>query len=226
LSQYINLFNPALQKRGDALSARVLLSAMGAAVFVMALAAIWAQYRAGDLSRQARDGDALVKQQRDKLVSLAKGAAERKPDASLAAELARTEAMLRTRGDLIRLVESGAIGKTDGFSEQLRAFARQTMNGLWLTGFSINADGSEMEIDGKALDAELLPAYIRRLNSERVFHGRSFAMLNVNRVQEETLPGPNTVQRGGSALPGHDLPAHVAFSLSGKPRNASSAGRP
>jgi hypothetical protein len=228
VTQYINLLNPALQKRSDALSARVLFSTGIAAAIVVALAAAWAQYNARDLERQANDGEAVLKRERDNLVAVAKAATERKPSTNLVDELARAEAKLKVHGDLIRLVESGALGKTEGFSDQLLAFARLSTNGLWLTGFSINADGSETEIDGKALSPELLPAYIRRLNSERVFQGRRFSMLDVNRVQEETRPplAPSVEAGSASSASAQRLPSHIVFSLSAKTRNTESVGRP
>jgi hypothetical protein len=224
MSQYINLLNPALHKRRYSLSAQVLLAAVLTAIFTLALHGALERYSANDLEQQARSGEARLKIEREKLVSTAKGAAERKPDTSLIDELARAEAVLKTRGELIDLLESGALGKTDGFSAHLRALARQSMTGLWLTDFSVGAGGSGLEINGKALNADLLPAYIRKLKGERVFQGQTFAMINVYRSEEKASPIPAANQGGTMAKVDQQLP-HVVFNLSGKMRSADMAGR-
>jgi len=226
MSQYINLFNPALQKHRDALSSRVLLSATIAAMLVVGAAAFGAQYRAIDLERQVVEGEVQLKVERDKLVSLAKSNGERKTSPKLIDELARAESLLKTRNDLIQVVESGGVGRIDGFSEQLRAFARQSMNGLWLTGFSIGAGGSELEIVGRTLNAELLPTYIRRLNSEQAFQGKSFAMLDVTRVEADSKTDSNTKTEKTVTAADHRQPSQLAFSLAAKMRNVDVAGHP
>ena len=43
-------------------------------------------------------------------------------------------------------LKSGGIGNTKGYSEYFRAFARQSVSGLWLTGFDINGDGAQMTL--------------------------------------------------------------------------------
>ncbi|HVK56529.1 MAG TPA: PilN domain-containing protein [Burkholderiales bacterium] len=224
MSQYINLLNPALHKRRDPLSARVLLAAVLTAIFVLAVSGGWARYSANDLIQQARSGEARLKVEREKLVSAVKGAAERKPDTRLIEELVRAEAVLKTRGELIDLIESGALGKTEGFSAHLRALARQSMTGLWLTDFSVGPGGSGLEINGKALNADLLPTYIRKLNSESVFQGQSFAMINVYRPDEQASAIPAGNQGGTTAKVEQKLP-HVVFNLGSKMRSAEITGR-
>ena len=58
-------------------------------------------------------------------------------------------------------LKGGAFGNQQGFAEYLRAFSRQSVNGLWLTGFTIAGSG-ELEIRGRVLEpgsrAELYPA--------------------------------------------------------------------
>ena len=61
----------------------------------------------------------------------------------------------------------------------MEAFARQTLNGLWLTGFSIDGDATQMSLSGAALSPELVPGYIMRLNNEKVMRGKTFASLQM-----------------------------------------------
>ena len=76
--------------------------------------------------------------------------------------------------------------------EYLRAFSRQSLDGLWLTAFTITGAG-ELEISGRALRPDLVPAYIQRLNEEEVLAGRSFARFEMSRPEmpgEKKLPAP------------------------------------
>jgi hypothetical protein len=67
----------------------------------------------------------------------------------------------------------------------MRAFARQNLSGVWLTGFTIGADGGEMTISGRALNPDLVPAYIARLNKEPLLQGRKFAQFAVKQTAGE-----------------------------------------
>jgi hypothetical protein len=50
---------------------------------------------------------------------------------------------------------------------------------LWLTGFDINGDGSQMNLQGAATNPQLLPTYIQRMNNEPVMRGKSFSALQM-----------------------------------------------
>jgi hypothetical protein len=63
--------------------------------------------------------------------------------------------------------------------EMMRAFSRAGSDGLWLTGFRVLDDGSQLDINGRMVDQALLPAYLKRLEAEPVFHGRRFSALDM-----------------------------------------------
>lgn len=220
MSQNINLFNPALQQRRDALSARNVAAAAGAALVLVFAAYGYVRYATAELEGRARRDEVQVKQEQAALAALTKRLADSKPDAQLVAQLSQAEAVLKGRQELEQVLASGAVGKAEGFSEHFRAFSRQTTHGVWLTGFAIGAGGGEMEIHGSALSPELLPAYIRRLNGEKVFQGRGFAALSVKGVQDtppaaklEAAKAAAQQSAGAAALP-PALPPHIEFSLS------------
>jgi hypothetical protein len=98
-------------------------------------------------------------------------------------------------------LKGGAFGNQQGYAEYLRAFSRQSLSGLWLTGFSIAGSG-ELEIRGRVLSPDLLPSYIQRLNREAVLAGRSFARLEMSRPKSEPAAGKAPL-----------LPRHLEFSL-------------
>lgn len=195
MSAQINLYHPRFLKQREVFTLANLVLAAVALYAVLAVLGGWAWQDAATRKEAATETEAQLKSLKEQVAAATKAAAERKPDAQLAAELDSTEAAVRRRGDIARLLESGAIGSAGGFSDYLRGFARQTPEGLWLTGFTIGAGGNDMEVRGSMLNPAALPDYIRRLGAEKTFQGRSFAALNMNRV----IPAP-TAQPVGTAV--------------------------
>lgn len=181
MSQQINLLNPAFRKVFDWLTATPLAIATCVLLVVLGSATAWATIRADKQEQAASERAKALKDAQDRLVAMGKLIAESKPNAELANELGNAVALLRSREEIIRVLDGGVIGSTTGFAEFLRGFARQTPTGLWLTGFTIGAAGSEMEIRGRMTNPAALPEYIRRLKTEPVFQGRGFAALTIQR---------------------------------------------
>lgn len=73
---------------------------------------------------------------------------------------------------------------TSGFSEYMRAFARRSVTGLWLTGFDIA--GGELTLQGRTLSADLVARYLQQLNQEQAMQGRQFAALLITQPPRDT----------------------------------------
>lgn len=190
MSAQINLYHPRFLRQRDLLTLGNLALAAAALYAVLGLGAAWAWQNAAARKEAAAVTEAQLKSVKEQVEAAAKAAAVRKPSPKLVAELENAEGMLRRRGEIARLLESGAIGSTGGFAEYLRGFARQVPEGLWLTGFTIGAGGNDMEIRGSMLNPAALPEYIRRLGAEKAFQGRSFAALTMNRADPPAAPPP------------------------------------
>jgi hypothetical protein len=111
--------------------------------------------------------------------------APRQKDAALEKRAADLERQLKGEEEVLEVLQNGNLGNTQGYSGYMRAFARQTVNGLWLTEFGIKGAGKEMFLGGRTLRPELVPAYIRRLNQEGATQGRDFAALEMQRPKTE-----------------------------------------
>lgn len=189
MSAQINLYHSRFLKQRDLLSLGNV--GMVAATLYLALAALggWSWHYANARKEAATAAEAELKSMKEQLDAATAAAAIRKPNPQLATELERAEVMLRRRGEIARLLESGVVGSTGGFADFLRGFARQVPEGLWLTGFTIGSGGNDMEIRGSMLNPAALPEYIRRLGAEKVFQGRSFAALTMNRGEPPVSAG-------------------------------------
>ncbi len=130
------------------------------------------------------------------------------------AEITRLQQLDSAQRRILAALDQGvgsSLQAAEGHAGYLQALARQASTQLWLTGFSVSADGRDIDLEGRMSDAKALPDYLRRLNAEPRFKGRPFAQLSLKAVDAEA---------GSGAL------AHTAFSLrssaSGQ-TNASSA---
>ncbi len=192
MTQQINLYNPALLPQVDAFSGRVVLLALGGTLLLSLLAYTWSAWDAtrlaGDQQRQQGQLSAL----QSDVTRLAQESAGRKPNPQLAAELESIEALLAGRNEVMSVLRGGSLGDTRGVSEYFRAFARETVDGLWLTGFSIVGAGNDISIEGRTLRAELLPGYIGNLRREEVLRGHVFGTL---KMQLPTGGAPANVTR-------------------------------
>ena len=192
MSAQINLYHPRFLKQRDLLSLGNVAIVVVALYGVLALAGGWIGTNAAQRKDAASVVEAQLKEVTDQVTAETAAAENRKPDPRLIAELQSIESLLERRGHIALLLESGSIGSPGGFAEYLRGFGRQAPDGLWLTGFTIDSGGNDMEVRGSMLAAAALPEYIRRLGAEKAFQGRSFASLTMNRA-EPPVAAPDKV---------------------------------
>ncbi|HLA35416.1 MAG TPA: PilN domain-containing protein [Rhodocyclaceae bacterium] len=181
MSAQINLYHPRYRLRQELLTLLNLVLATVALYGVLILASVWLWRQADERQQLAAAKEtqhAALKASADAALEAVKA---RKPNSKLQAEAEQAEAVQRRREEIVALLESGAVGSSTGFAEYFRSLARQAPHGLWLTGLSIGHGGHSLEIRGSMLDAAALPDYLRRLNTEKAFQGRSFAALTMTR---------------------------------------------
>lgn len=190
MSQQINLFNPGFRKQAFSFtSATAMLYGVGIAVAIAALGAVYENYRLRAVQSQAQAADQAYKAitaTSDRLI--AELAVRQKPNAPLEAALVALDAQLKDRQEIIQTLKSGAVGNTDGFSDYMRAFSRQSINGLWLTAFDIA--GNELALQGRTLSADLVASYLKQLNQEKALQGCRFAALRISQPQPELAAAP------------------------------------
>lgn len=215
MSQQINLFNPAFEKRKQALSALGLLQGLGL-VLAASAAVVWFGARqVAALERTAADAKAVLDAREAKRADVFARFPVPGKDPLIAGALGQAEA---DRGALLeaeQILQGGALGNTHGYADYFRAFARARVNGLWLTGASIGGAGKEIEIglQGRVVQADLLPQYIGALSRESALQGKSFARLDMATAQ---LPAQAAVSA--------PAPRFIEFSLQSSAAPASGAG--
>lgn len=190
MTQQINLYDPSLQRQREWLTLRNVVGMGVACAILVAAPGLATRLELPALTRLSSANEAQIKAAREQVTLLGQAIASRKPDPRVEQELLGRRLMLETRGavrDMLR--KSLGVEAGGRFADHLRGLARQSLSGLWLTGFSVDAGGG-MEIRGRTTDPALLPEYIRRLNKEAAFQGRAFAALKLDPGKPDAPAGP------------------------------------
>lgn len=179
MTQHINLYNPLFEKKEKPFSARTMIQALGLIVVGLATMHVYANFQARSAERLAGQLGNQLNLQREQVAKLAKVGAPTRSKA-LEAEIARLEAEVKARQASLQAISTGELGNVAGFSEFLAALGRQAMPGIWLTSITIADSGNELLVQGRALRADLMPAFLRGLNNEPVMRGRRVTELKLS----------------------------------------------
>jgi MSHA biogenesis protein MshI len=200
--QNLNLNDTSLRAKREWLTPANALATVGACAVAVAGAGGWVRHEAAQLRQPANATTSALEAAQADLTKLTQRLAETKPDARLQTELRLAQAMVTQRQAALDLLQAGNLGNETGHANALSAFARQSIQGLWLTGVVL--DHRHVALRGRAMSAELIPGYINRLNHEATLQGRAFRALHIERA----LHAP---AEAGSA-PARSAP-YVDFSL-------------
>ncbi|MGZ8259330.1 MAG: PilN domain-containing protein [Caldimonas sp.] len=211
MTQNINLYDPALRERRDWLAVDHAAALVGVAALAVVLAAGWARGSLARAAPVATQLDADVNAERAAMQQLAARSTTRRPDATLEGEVARAERALARRRGTLEHVQASGLGRDGGFAAELEALARQSTQGLWLTGVALR-DG-DVQLRGRALDAALIPRYVQRLEAEPALQGRGFKALAIDRPLETgAQPAADAASAPGAAVARAEF---VEFALTG-----------
>lgn len=222
MSQQINLFNPIFLKQKKIFTALPMAQALGVIVAGILALTWYAQHSVAALEAEAASGKVLLAEREQRLARANAQFAPRAKSATLAADLAAAETELQALRNVESVLKGGALGDTSGFAEYFRAFSRQNVSGLWLTAVTINGVGNDIGLQGRAMQATLIPNYIARLTGERVMHGKTFATLDIGRpamadtaagAPAAPVPALTVVPPDGAAAAKSASAPYVEFSL-------------
>jgi hypothetical protein len=183
MSQQINLFNPIFLKKKRYFSAVTMVQALGLIVVGSTLLTVYTAYRISVLEKEAEATSAQLAALRTKSDKINGQYAPKQKSKQLEDEILKTDIELRPLPQVLSILQKGDFGNTSGYAEYMRAFSRQIVDGIWLSGFRIDGAGSDISIQGHALNPELVPIYITRLKREPALQGKSFAALEMQTQQ-------------------------------------------
>ncbi len=187
MSRSINLYNPALRKRKLLFSALHMVQGLLLVFVGTLLLYAYIIRMEKDLITQEADLEAAFKGEQVQADRLASELRIKAASHVVPGDLQTREHQLQNHRALFLAISEG-IARQHGYAQYLRAFARQNVEGLWLTGFSIDARGDHIRIHGRTLHAELIPRYLTRLSQEPALQGKHFAALDIRPTVGNTAP--------------------------------------
>jgi hypothetical protein len=207
--QQINLFNPIFLRQKKYFSAVTMAQGLGAILLGATVLAGYARYQLYELGKEAESTRAQLTSVQAQQKKMTAQYAPKQKDKQLEAQIGSSEVDANSLLQVFSLLDGGDLGNTKGYAEYMRAFSRQIVQGVWLTGFQIRGAGHDIALQGRALQPDLVPAYISRLRNEPVLQGRSFAALEMQASSAEAANSkgvPGTVQRVS-------MPSYIGFEL-------------
>lgn len=222
MSQQINLYNPQFERKRKLFGATAMVQALLLLIVGVLALSYYGQRHIVALQAEADVGAQRLDKKKRELEAVNAEFAPRQKSPELDAELAEAEAQLAALQRIAAAVDRGDLGNANGYSEYFRAFARQRVEGLWLTGLAITGAGCEIGVHGRATDPSLLTGFLAQLTREKALQGKSFGSLQIGQPTQ----APQSTQ---PALPGQPakeekMPSapYVEFSLQSKPEGARS----
>ena len=208
VAQHINLYDPALLRKRDWLALGNVVGVTALLLVLVGLLGYLARMDLPGVMAQTQANESQLKTLRDQVTAIGQQIAQRKPDPRIEQEIVFARLLLDSRSEVLNALRQRNDPEGSQYAEYMRGFARQSIQGLWLTGFGFENGSGAMEIRGRTIDPALLPEYIRRLNREKAFQGRAFAAL---KLAEGKADAPPT---GGQPPAG--APAAAAAAAAGK----------
>ncbi|MDD2832449.1 MAG: MSHA biogenesis protein MshI [Methylotenera sp.] len=221
MSQQINLINHSLIKQQAFLTfKRAVLITLG----LMLILALYTTYAESNLTRLTAQRQQLASDLSQAQTQLAGLAAMHKPHEAnplLMLEIDQLTEKLNLQQQVLATINKSANRPENSYAAIMRGFARQTTDGLWLTGFHLDSLSNQLSIQGATLKADLVPEYIVKLSTEPAFKGRLFSGLNIQQPQlnNQTHSQENPSNKASDVLDSQDTavtsatPAYIEFSL-------------
>jgi Tfp pilus assembly protein PilN len=185
VTQQVNLYRSQFRKQEQKFSARAMLQAAAVVVAGIVLFYGLLVWQGSSLRRESaqleRQHAALTKQ----IEEVGKKAKPREKSQMLQQEVTRLERELAALAGIEGVLSRGMFTNTRGYSEYLTALARQHVAGLWLTGFDIAGAGERMRLQGRTVDAALVPRYVQRLSAEQTLAGAEFQVFQMTRPDKD-----------------------------------------
>jgi hypothetical protein len=212
MSQQINLFNPEFLQKKKIFTANTMAIALGVLVLGLVAVGVAARVRVASLQTQADSGAAQLEQTRKRLASVTAEFTPKQEDPRLAEELSLAQSELVGLKEVAGVIERGELGDKQGYAEYFRALARQSTEGLWLTGVRIEGAGLDIGVRGRAMDPAMVPGFLGRLRNERVMQGKPVGSLQIGEAaalktvrdgKEASTPAPFVEFSLQTAAPAH-----------------------
>ena len=207
MDQQVNLYQPILGAEKRLFSARAI--GIGLLLLAVCLSGL-AGFAAWRTSRVERAVARLEQDQAQQVARTQLAGAALRPTLSVA-DLDRQakdfSAEIAARERALEVVNRGTTAPGSSFAARLEAIARRQPEGVWLREIVVGSGDGRLALQGRTVDARLVPAYLAALAEERALDGVRFDTLSMRRAKTEEAPAELVFTLGapGLAFPSPEL---------------------
>jgi hypothetical protein len=169
-------------------SALALLQAIGLVVLGVAVFYFYLSAQTSQLEARALESGRQLKEELERLKASSAQEAPEVRAKLLAERRKKLESAYAERTQALEAMDKGVLGRTEGYSSVLRALARLSVDGVWLTRVRLSDEPGEASIAGRATRPELVPPYLERLRREERLRGQDFSTLEIVRPSQASAP--------------------------------------
>lgn len=235
MSQQINLINPSLIKQKDFFNSHNIAITLGLLSVLMLGYYSYAQKQLSLLTTQRSQIAEELSATQATLQQAVLLHTPHEMNKALLDQIMQLEHKEAMQQQILQTVKQSSATPDKGYAALMRAFAKQSVDGLWLTSFSVDSRSEQLNINGRTLQGDLVPEYISRLGNEPALKGKLFAALNMNLPKTDTsanstapvtiapIATASIIKNGVSAMPANNStpvaaiqnnePKYIEFSL-------------
>lgn len=185
MQQQINFYRSEFSGKKKQLGSGVLLAGCGVIVALMVAAFGYVTYELAAIKVELNAANGQEQAAIQRLENFSPDGDGSSGDQSWQQRLEQAKHSLRDQQIVLTMVRDSAWGDIDGFSRHLKSLARQNTDGLWLSYIRLSALGDNTQLEGQALRAALVPAYLQSLSIEEPFAEQRFNQFQIDRPEEE-----------------------------------------
>jgi len=230
VNQQINLVNLALIKQKQFLTLNSIAVILGVITIAMLAYYAYIKSEVNSLSMQRQQvANELIKTQTE-LKAITALHMPRDKDSALEKQIETLEESEKVQQKILNTLNQSSKIPTNSYAALMRAFAKQNIDGLWLTGFSVDSQTDTLNIQGRALRGDLVPQYINGLSNEPALKGKLFSSLNISTPKLANIPVPTTQSKPEAEAEKNNTkntltitnqPNYIEFSLESRLDNTS-----
>jgi Fimbrial assembly protein (PilN) len=217
MSQQINLLNPALIKQKDFLNPNNIVMTLGLLSALMLGYYGYAQKQLSLLTLQRSQVAETLTATQAQLQQATLLHMPHEINKALIEQITQLEQKEKMQQQILQTVNQSSATPEKGYAALMRAFAKQSLDGLWLTSFSFDSSTEKLNISGRTLQADLVPEYISNLGNEPALKGKLFSALSMNlpKVEASKLATlqPNTGAASSLSSAEQEMPKYIEFAL-------------
>ena len=193
MSQQINLLNPALIKQKDLLNPNTIVMSLGFLSVLMLGYYGYAKKELSVLNTQLNQATEELSVAQTQLKQATLLHMPHELNKALVEQITQLEHKETMQQQILQTVNQSSATPEKGYAALMRAFAKQSLDGLWLTSFSFDSKTENLNISGRTIQADLVPEYISHLGKEPALKGKLFSALSMS------LPKADTTSNSPSA---------------------------